>query len=197
MQRDICIHSSMLIVSWIRNFVHMHQHKLMYALFLCLSHSVWKQRTFLSISDTDFLSNVLLCQSDQNDWYKFGVFCLLFFSWKRHDPAGNLGKHTNEWLWNDLLGTVEMSVNWASDNVSSVLTNISVWKLNFKTPSGECLCLMTFWKLCWGQRCFPVTLDVSVQILPSGSCKLENSFLHGLILSTTEVGFFIWMTQMF
>ena len=39
--------------------------------------------------------------------------------------------------------------------------------------------------------CFPVTLDVSVQILPSGSCKLENSFLHGLILSTTEVGFFI------
>ena len=35
-----------------------------------------------------------------------------------------------------------------------------------------------------------MTLDVSVQILPSGSCKLENSFLHGLILSTTEVGFF-------
>ena len=26
---------------------------------------------------------------------------------------------------------------------------------------------------------------------PSGCCKLENSFLHGLILSTTEVGFFI------
>ena len=125
------------------------------------------------------------------------VFCFLFFSWiswKRHDPAGNLGKHTNEWLWNDLLGThvmtVEMSVNWASDNVSSVLTNVSVWKLNFKTPNGECLCLTTFWKLCWGQRCFPVTLDVSVQILPSGSCKLESSFLDGLILSTTEVGFF-------
>ena len=36
-----------------------------------------------------------------------------------------------------------------------------------------------------------MTLDVSVQMLPSGSCKLENSFLHGLILSTTEVGFFI------
>ena len=36
-----------------------------------------------------------------------------------------------------------------------------------------------------------MTLDVSVQILPSGSCKLEKSFLHGLILSTTEVGFFI------
>ena len=49
---------------------------------------------------------------------------------------------------------------------------------------------MTFWKFCWGQRCFPVTLDVSVEILPSGSCKLQNSFLHGLILSTTEVGFF-------
>ena len=37
-----------------------------------------------------------------------------------------------------------------------------------------------------------MTLDVSVEILPSGSCKLENSFLHGLILSTTEVEFFIW-----
>ena len=24
-----------------------------------------------------------------------------------------------------------------------------------------------------------MTLDVSVQILPFGSCKLENSFLHG------------------
>ena len=82
------------------------------------------------------------------------------------------------------LGDVEMSVIWTSDNVSSVLTNISVWK----SPNGECLCLMTFWKLCWGQRCFPMTLDVSV--LPSGSCKLENSFLHGLILSTTEVEFF-------
>ena len=35
-----------------------------------------------------------------------------------------------------------------------------------------------------------MTLDVSVQILLSGSGKLENSFLHGLILSTTEVGFF-------
>ena len=35
-----------------------------------------------------------------------------------------------------------------------------------------------------------MTLDVSVQILPSGSCKLESSFLDGLILSTTEVGFF-------
>ena len=32
-----------------------------------------------------------------------------------------------------------------------------------------------------------MTLDVSVQILPSGSCKLENSFLHGL----TEAGLFI------
>ena len=78
MQRDTCIHSSMLIVSWIKHFVHMHQHKLMYALFLCLSHSVWKQRTFLSISDTDFLSNVLFCQSDQNDWYKFGFFAFCF-----------------------------------------------------------------------------------------------------------------------
>ena len=36
-----------------------------------------------------------------------------------------------------------------------------------------------------------MTLDVSVQILPSGSCKLENSFLLGLILSTTEVGFYL------
>ena len=36
-----------------------------------------------------------------------------------------------------------------------------------------------------------MTLDVSVQILPSGSCKLEKSFFHGLILSTTKVGFFI------
>ena len=129
----------------------------------------------------------------------FFLFCFLFFSIKRHDPAGNVGKHNKEWLWNDLLGTpvmtVEMSVNWASDNVSSVLTNISVWKLNFKTLNGECLCLMTFYKLCWGQRCFPMTVDVSVQILPSGSCKLDNSFLHGLILSTTEVGFFIWMTN--
>jgi len=135
---------------------------------------------FFSISDTDFLSNVLFCQSEQNDWYKFVCFFFLFFSWKRHDPAGNLGKHTSEWLWNDLLGThvmtVEMNVNWASDNVSSVLTNISVWKLNFKTPNGECLCLMTFWKLCWGQMCFPTTLDVSVQILLSGSCKLDNFF---------------------
>ena len=178
----------------------MHQHKLIYALFLCLSHSVWKQRTFLSISDTDFLSNVLLCQSDQNDWYKFGGFAFCFSAEKDMILLGILA-NTKECLWNDLLGTpvmtVEMSVNWASDNVSSVLTNISVWKLNFKTPSGECLCLMTFWKLCWGQRCFPVTLDVNVQILPSGSCKLENSFLHGLILSTTEVGFYIWMTQMF
>ena len=164
----------------------------------CLSHSVWKQSTFLSISDTDFLSNVLFCQSAKNDWYKFAF---LFFSWKWHNPAGNLGKHNKERLWNDLLGThvmtVEMSVNWASDTVSSVLTNISVWKLNFETPNGECLCLMTFWILCWGQRCFSMTLDVSVQILPSGSCKLENSFLHGLISTTTEVGFFIWMTQMF
>ena len=32
-----------------------------------------------------------------------------------------------------------------------------------------------------------MTLDVSVQVLPSGSCKLENSFLHGLILLTTQV----------
>ena len=32
-----------------------------------------------------------------------------------------------------------------------------------------------------------MTLDVSVQIFPSGSCKLENSFLQGL----TEVGIFI------
>ena len=83
---------------------------------------------------------------------------------------------------------VKMNVNCTSDNVSSILTNVSVWKMNFKTPR-----LMTFWKLCWGQRCFPMTLDVSVKILPSGSCKLENSFLHGLILSTTEVEFFIWM----
>ena len=36
-----------------------------------------------------------------------------------------------------------------------------------------------------------MTLDVSVQVLPSGSCKLDNSFLGGLTLSTTEVGFFI------
>ena len=35
-----------------------------------------------------------------------------------------------------------------------------------------------------------MTLDVSVQVLPSDSCKLENSFLHGVILSTTEVGFY-------
>ena len=56
---------------------------------------------------------------------------------------------------------------------------------------GICDVPDNFWKLCWGQRCFPMTLDVSVQVLPSGSCKLENSFLHGLILSTVEVGFFI------
>ena len=42
-----------------------------------------------------------------------------------------------------------------------------------------------------------MTLDVSVQILPSGSCKLENSFLHGLILSTTEVGFFFSLHDSF
>ena len=36
-----------------------------------------------------------------------------------------------------------------------------------------------------------MTVDVSVQILPSGSCKLDNTFLHGLVLSTTEVGLFI------
>ena len=35
-----------------------------------------------------------------------------------------------------------------------------------------------------------MTLDVSVQVLSSGSCKLENSFLHGLILSTIQVEFF-------
>ena len=72
---------------------------------------------------------------------KVWVFCFLFFSWKRHDPVGNLGKHANDWPWNDLLGThvmtVEMTVNWASDNVSSVLTNVSVCKLNFKTPIGD------------------------------------------------------------
>ena len=73
-QRDTCIQSRMLTVSSIRNFVHIHQHKLMHALFLCLSHSVWKQRTFLSISDPDFLSNVLFRQSDQNDLYSFGLF---------------------------------------------------------------------------------------------------------------------------
>ena len=176
----------------------------MHYFFVCLTLKT--KDHFWSISDTDFVSNILFCQSDQNNWYKKKMFFFFFaffflFSLKRHDPAGNLGKHNKEWLWNDLLGThvmtVEMSVNWASDNVSSVLTNISVWKLNFKTPNGECLCLMTFYKLCWGQRCFPMTVDVSVQILPSGSCKLDNTFLHGLILWTTEVGFFIWMTQMF
>ena len=79
MQRDTCIHSSMLIMSWIRKFVHMHQHKLMYALFLCLSHSVWKQRTFFKYFTHWFY---IQCQSDQNDWYKF-AFLLFVFQLKK------------------------------------------------------------------------------------------------------------------
>ena len=145
MQRDTCIHSSMLTVSWIWNFVHMHQHKLMYALFLCPSHSENKGPLW-SISDTDFLSNVLFCQSDQNDLYKFGFFA--FHLKKDMILLGILASTPMNDREMNLLRTpvmiVETSVNWAS-YVSSVLTNI-VSKLNSKTPSGVCLCQRTFWK---------------------------------------------------
>ena len=77
--------------------------------------------------------------------------------------------------------TVEMSVNWASDNVSSVLmTKISVCKLNFKTPSEEYLMLDDFLEtVLWSEVFF-------------NDSWCNNSFLHGLILWTTEEGFFIW-----
>ena len=48
--------------------------------FLSVSLCLKTKDLFFSISDTDFLSNVLFCQSDQNDWYKFVVVFSFSFS---------------------------------------------------------------------------------------------------------------------
>ena len=62
-----------------------HQHKLMYALFLCLSHTVWKQRTLFMYKNTKYFRHWFSIQcsvlSVRSEWlilfqcFSFFAFC--------------------------------------------------------------------------------------------------------------------------
>ena len=54
----------------------MHQHKLIYALFLCLSHCLKTKDLFKYFRH--WFSIQCPVVSDQNDWYKFGFFAFCF-----------------------------------------------------------------------------------------------------------------------
>ena len=169
----------------------------MHFFFVCLT-LFENKGPFLSISDTD----VLFCQSDQNDWYKFGFFAFCFSAEKDMILLGILASTPVSDCEMTCLGLIWWLWRWMwTEHQIMFLQYWQIflcenWTLTLRLPMAN-VCAWWISGNCVGVRGVFQWLDVSVQIVPSGSCKLENSFFHGLILSTTEVGFFIWMTQMF